>query len=105
MGAETKILVRVLKAYEDTVEVFAVTLAEAEKEAKAMEGVVAVLGCGYAEREEYGKKKLVQCTEWCRACVHWPPCSHSMPHERNAECNIICSMRDRITKCEEVETP
>jgi hypothetical protein len=49
MGAETKIIVRVLKAYEETVEVYAVTRLEAEAEARRMEGVVAVLESGYPE--------------------------------------------------------
>jgi hypothetical protein len=49
MGAETKIIVRVLRAYEETIEVHAVTRLEAETEARRMEGVVAVLESGYPE--------------------------------------------------------
>jgi hypothetical protein len=49
MGAETKIIVRVLRAHEETIEVYAVTRLEAEAEAHRMEGVVAVLESGYPE--------------------------------------------------------
>ena len=49
MGAETKIVVRVLKTYEALVEVYAVTRLEAEEEARRMDGVVAVLESGYPE--------------------------------------------------------
>jgi hypothetical protein len=49
MGAETKIIVRVLRTHEETIEVHAVTRLEAEAEARRMEGVVAVLESGYPE--------------------------------------------------------
>ena len=49
MGAETKIVVRVLKTHEETVEVYAVTPLQAEAEARRMDGVVAVLESGYPE--------------------------------------------------------
>ena len=49
MGAETKIIVRVLKTHEELVEVYAVTRLDAEAEARRMEGVVAVLESGYPE--------------------------------------------------------
>lgn len=49
MGAETKIIVRVLKTHEEIIELYAVTRMEAEAEARRIEGVVAVLECGYPE--------------------------------------------------------
>jgi hypothetical protein len=49
MGAEIKIIVRVLRTYEEAVEVYAETRLEAEYEARRMEGVVAVLESGYPE--------------------------------------------------------
>lgn len=49
MGAETKIIVRVLKTHEEDVGVYAVTRLEAEAEARRIKGVVAVLESGYPE--------------------------------------------------------
>jgi hypothetical protein len=49
MGAETKIIVCVLRTHEETIEVYAVTRLEAELEARRIEGVVAVLESWYPE--------------------------------------------------------
>lgn len=49
MGAETKIIVRVLIAHEELIEVYATTLLEAEAEARKTEGVIEVKGSYYAE--------------------------------------------------------
>lgn len=49
MGAETKIIVRVLKSHEEFLEVYALTRLDAEAQARRTEGVIAVLESGYPE--------------------------------------------------------
>ena len=59
MGAETKIMVRVLKTHEEIVEVYAVTRLDAEAQARQIEGVVAVLDSSYPEDEPANSTEYV----------------------------------------------
>lgn len=49
MGAETKIIVRVLKTHEELIEVYATDRLAAEARARLVDGVAAVLESGYPE--------------------------------------------------------
>ena len=51
MSACTRIIVKVLKTYEDTIDIYAETRLEAEAEARTRNGVVAVLESYYPEEE------------------------------------------------------
>ena len=53
MGAETRVYVRVVKAYTEWVEVSAVTLSEAEEIARKLPGVIDTIDSSYETPEEF----------------------------------------------------
>jgi hypothetical protein len=47
MGAETRVYVRVLKAYDEWIEVSAITLDDAKEKAESLPGVIRVMETSY----------------------------------------------------------